>query len=151
MTSIERALPSDRRAIEDLLESAHLPLMGFGRALASSFVARDNGRIVGCAGIEAYGSVGLLRSVCVEEERRGSGHGRQLVAETESLAASLGIAELYLLTETATEWFSHLGYERAPREEAPPEITVSAEFAVACPASAVMMRKRLAPPGCAAR
>lgn len=143
MSSIERAVPGDRPIIEDLLEAYHLPLAGFGRALPTAFVAREGAAIVGCAAIEPYDSVGLLRSVCVAAGRRGTGLGRRLVTEAEALAAERGIAELYLLTESAADWFPHLGYERSPRDEAPPEITVSAEFTVACPASAVLMRKRL--------
>ena len=145
MTSIERALPGDRRVIEDLLEANRLPLSGFGRALPTAIVARDGAAIAGCAAIEPYGSVGLLRSVCVAAGRRGTGLGRQLVAHAEALAAESGIVDLYLLTETAADWFPRLGYVRAPREEAPVELTFSAEFTVACPATAVMMRKHLAP------
>jgi amino-acid N-acetyltransferase len=145
MSVIEQAGPGDRRAIEDLLESAHLPLAGLGRALPMALVVRDGGAVVGCAAVESYGPFGLLRSVCVEPARRGTGLGRRLVAEAETLAADQGIGELYLLTETAAEWFPRLGYEAASRDTAPPEITVSAEFTVACPASAVMLRKRLIP------
>jgi amino-acid N-acetyltransferase len=143
VTVIERAEPIDRRLIEDLLEANHLPLAGLDRALSAAVVAREIGAVVGCAAVEPYGSVGLLRSVCVTAERRGAGLGRRLVAEAETLAAGRGIAELYLLTETAAAWFPALGYEPAPRAEAPAAITVSAEFTAACPASAVMMRKRL--------
>ena len=74
---------------------------------------------------------------------RGTGLGRRLVAEAESLAIAAGISELYLLTETAAAWFPRLGYTSAERAEAPAALTASPEFTGACPDSAVLLRKRL--------
>ena len=74
--------------------------------------------IVGAAAVEPYGQAGLLRSVVVAESRRGTGLGRELVAAAEALAQEEGIRELYLLTETAADWFPRLGYEVVDREEA---------------------------------
>lgn len=143
MISIERAEPHDRTAIELLLQANGLPLDGLEQALATAVVARDGVVIVGCGAIEPYGSAGLLRSVCVAEQFRGTGLGRALVAATEELAGRLGIRELFLLTETAAGWFPRLGYERTTRDAAPAEMAASPEFASACPVSAAVLRKRL--------
>jgi amino-acid N-acetyltransferase len=144
--AIERAQADDRAAIEDLLAANDLPREGLELAAATAVVARDEGGaqgIVGSAAIEPYGSVGLLRSVCVAPHLRGTGLGRRLVAEAEAVAASNGVDELFLLTETAGEWFPRLGYERVPRETAPALLKASPEFTTACPESAQLFRKRI--------
>ena len=143
MTAIERAVDSDRAAIERLLGAGGLPLDGLDGALSMAVVARGDVGVVGCAAVEPHGSVGLLRSVCVAADMRGTGLGRRLVAATEELAASQGISELYLLTETAEAWFPRLGYVASPRAAVPAALTVSAEFTGACPDSAAVFHKRL--------
>ncbi len=143
MMAVERALDSDRPAIEGLLNANELPLDGLETALQTAVVARAAGGVVGCAAIEPYGPVGLLRSVCVAAELRGSGVGSRLVAAAEALAAERGIKDLYLLTETAESWFPRLGYVAAARSAVPAELTASPEFAGACPDSAAVLHKRL--------
>jgi amino-acid N-acetyltransferase len=143
MTAIERALDSDRPAIEGLLTANGLPLDGLDVALPTAVVARDAGGIVGCAAIEPYGPVGLLRSVCVAAELRGSGLGTRLVAAVEALAVERGVADLYLLTETAETWFPRLGYVATVRGSVPAALKASPEFTSACPEGAAVLRKRL--------
>ena len=143
MTAIEFALESDRPAIESLLTGSGLPLEGLELALGSAVVARGPNSLVGCAAVEPYGSVGLLRSVCVVSDLRGTGLGGRLVEAAEKLAASRGIGELYLLTDTAERWFPRLGYLPTTRAAVPAAITASPEFAGACPQSAAVLYKRL--------
>ena len=115
---IERATASDVPAVEALLLAAKLPLEGAAEALATGVVARDGEAVVGAAAVEPFGEAGLLRSVVVAEPLRGTGLGRQLVAAAEGLARDRGIRQLYLLTETAADWFPRLGYGVVQREEA---------------------------------
>jgi amino-acid N-acetyltransferase len=143
MTSIEPALEDDRPAIEGLLTGSGLPLDGLELALGSAVVARIDDSIVGCAAVEPYGSVGLLRSVCVAADRRGTGLGGLLVDAAEKLAAARGIGELYLLTETAEGWFPRLGYQPTTRDAVPGPLAASPEFTGACPDSAAVLHKRL--------
>jgi amino-acid N-acetyltransferase len=149
MISIERAQTADRTAIERLLEASGLPTAGFELAADTAVVAREETRdreIVGCAAIEPYGSIGLLRSVCVAPRLRSTGLGRRLVAEAEATAASLGIGQLYLLTETAGDWFPRLGYSLMARDTAPAQLRGSPEFTGACPDSALFLHKVLGRP-----
>ena len=53
--------------------------------------------------------------VVVDPRVRGTGLGRQIVGASERLATELGIRELYLLTETASDWFPRLGYRAVER------------------------------------
>jgi amino-acid N-acetyltransferase len=140
---VERAAPSDVPGIEALLTAARLPLEGVAEAFATGVVARDGGMILGAAAVEPYGQAGLLRSVVVAEARRGTGLGRQLVLAAEGLARDEGVEELYLLTETASDWFPRLGYEVVDREEARAAVGESVEFTMVCATTGVPMRRRL--------
>ena len=50
-----------------------------------------------------------------------------------------GIAQLFLLTTTAADYFPRFGFTRMPREQVPQALQASAEFNGACPTSAVFM------------
>ncbi len=140
---IERATVADLPAVEELLASAGLPLAGAAEAFSLGVVARDDGRIVGGAAVERYGDHGLLRSVVVAPPCRGEGLGRRIVAATERLAADAGITELYLLTETAVDWFPRLGYEVVPRTAAAAAVGASIEFTTVCRDTGVAMHRTL--------
>ena len=77
---IRTARSSDLDGAIALLEAAALPTAGVESQFASAFaVAESDGRIVGVAGIERHGSLGLLRSAATAPERRGQGVGEALV------------------------------------------------------------------------
>lgn len=141
---IDRATASDTPAVEALLAAAGLPLEGAAAALSTGVVARDGDAVVGAAAVEPYGDAGLLRSVVVAEPLRGTGLGRELVAAAEALARDRGIRALYLLTETAADWFPRLGYAVVPREEARAAVGDSIEFTMVCATTGVPMRRALA-------
>jgi amino-acid N-acetyltransferase len=141
---IERASPADVPAVEALLSAAGLPLDGAADALSAGVVAREGGRIVAAAAVERYGESGLLRSVVVAPERRGTGLGRRIVAAAEDLARREGVRDLYLLTETAADWFPRLGYRVVPRADAETAVGASVEFTSVCRDTGVAMRRRLA-------
>jgi amino-acid N-acetyltransferase len=140
---IERATIADTAAVEDLLRAAHLPLEGAAEALSRAVVARDDGGVVGAAAVERYGDAGLLRSVVVAADRRGTGVGREIVAAAEALARDEGIRELYLVTETAETWFPRLGYEVVERRVAEAAVGDSIELTTVCRDTGVPMRRRL--------
>jgi amino-acid N-acetyltransferase len=93
--------------------------------------------------VEVLGETGLLRSVAVAPARRGLGLGRALVAEAEEEARREGVRMLYLLTETAEDYFAALGYRAVGREGLPGAIVRSGQFTTMCPASAVVMTRDL--------
>ena len=144
MTRVERAAPADVERVEALLSAASLPLEGARDALALGVVGRDGGSVVAAAAIERFGAAGLLRSVVVDEASRGTGLGHAIVAAAEDLARSEGMGELYLLTETAIDWFPRLGYEVVDRATAASVVGESIEFTTVCRDTGVPMRKRLA-------
>ena len=94
-------------------------------------------------GFELCGTDALLRSLVVSREQRSRGIGRRLVSHAESEARALGVTAMYLLTTTAGNFFSGLGYAPAERELAPEAIRATREFSGICPASSQFMVKRL--------
>jgi amino-acid N-acetyltransferase len=102
-------------------------------------LARCGARVIGVAGLEAYGAVGLLRSVAVDTEVRRSGLGSALVADRLDAARATGLEAVYLLTTSASEYFRRFGFVAASREGAPARLAASPEFSDACPASAVCL------------
>jgi len=140
---IDRATAADTGALLALMERAHLPTDGLSSHLDAAFVARDGDRVVGSAAIELYADGGLLRSVAVDAECRGSGLGARLTAAAIDEAQRRQLPALYLLTTTAERFFPRFGFEPITRDEVPASVQDSIEFRGACPASAVVMLKRL--------
>jgi N-acetylglutamate synthase-like GNAT family acetyltransferase len=140
---IEPATRSDADALRALLARTQLPTDGLSADLDAAFVARDGTRVVGSAAIEIYDEGGLLRSVAVDEDHRGTGLGHRLTAAAIADAERRSLPALYLLTTTAERFFPRFGFEPIPRDDVPASVQASVEFRGACPASAVVMRKRL--------
>lgn len=141
--SLRSAGPSDLRAIEALLSSAGLPLEGVAEHLSHFLVAEREGVLVAAAGLEAYATSGLLRSVVVHPAEKGRGVGAQLVLELLACARTKGLRALYLLTTTAADYFPRFGFVRIERILLPRELHASEELRGACPASAVVMHRPL--------
>jgi amino-acid N-acetyltransferase len=141
--SVRNADAGDAGEVVTLLRACKLPMDGVPDDLTLLLVAEQDGRVVGCAGLERYGADGLLRSVAVSPECRGCGLAGSLCDEVEARAASLGMRRLYLLTETAEAFFRGRGYEAVDRAGVPPVIGGSRELASVCPASAVLMLRAL--------
>ncbi len=131
----------DLGPVRRLLQDAALPLDGLEDCFGAAYViaARNDGAIVGVAGMEAHGGHGLLRSVAVSAEARGQGLGAALVQDRLAWASRRGLAGVHLLTTTAAAWFERFGFIRAERDALPAGIRASVEFATACPQSALAM------------
>ena len=132
-----------RAALISLLQSERLPVEDLPQDLSNFYMAIDNGSIVGAIGLEIYDRSGLLRSLVVKPEYRKMKIATSLVDELEKQARTFGINEIYLLTETARNYFSKIGYEETGRDEAPASLKESSEFSHVCPSTAIFMRKKV--------
>jgi amino-acid N-acetyltransferase len=141
---IAPATPPDLPAIFDLLDRSKLPRDGLGDHIATTLVARDGRHLVGTAALELYGASALLRSVAVAAEQRGRGLGQALTSAALDLARRRGVRTVYLLTETAADFFPKFGFRPIPRSEVDQAVLRSTEFTTACPASALVMKLQLA-------
>jgi len=141
---IRGATATDFRAVQHLLRAAGLPVDDLAAETMRTFlVAAMGDRIAGLIGLEQYAKTGLLRSLVVSPAFRNAGLGRLLVAALESLAAGLGVRELWLLTIDAERYFATLGYTVQERAMTPASIRRTREFSSLCPGDAVLMRKKI--------
>lgn len=136
----------DEIALGVLLQSADLSTEDITPEMLEHFLVAHLGKaLVGSAGLDVQGEAGLLRSVAVDEAHRGLGLGKRLVEAMEDHARAAGMRELYLLTTTAENFFSGLGYRKVPREQAPADIAATEQFTSLCPSSSSFMAKTLTP------
>jgi amino-acid N-acetyltransferase len=130
-------------AIRALLDNAGLPTSDLESAPAEFVVVRQGGQVVAAGALQRFGGSVLLRSVVVAESLRGSGLGRMIVWELERVARATKTSRLFLLTQTASEFFARQGYRIIERSSAPQDIQGSEEFRSLCPSSATCMAKDL--------
>lgn len=140
---IEKARPEDFPQILALLERCGLPLLGVADVRETTIVARKGDKIIGCAALEVYGPVALLRSVVVDPAHRGQEFGSVLVQRQVREAQHLEVHHIYLLTETASAYFPRFGFRLIDRSVVAPAIQRSVEWTSACPTSAQAMVLRL--------
>jgi amino-acid N-acetyltransferase len=141
--SIRAAAESELPELLALLRDCDLPHEGVAEHLGGFLVARDGGSLLGVVGLECYGEVGLLRSLAVRRDTRGRGVGAMLVEALMEAARKKDIAVLYLLTETAQDFFPRFGFERIPRASLDTRLEASAELQGVCPDTAVAMRAKV--------
>ena len=98
---IERAAAGDAAAVLALLTENRLPVAGLLEHLPTTIVARQDGKVVGCAALEVYADGALLRSVAVAPALQHHGIGQSLTAAALQLANDLKLPAVYLLTTTA--------------------------------------------------
>ncbi|MEM9209382.1 MAG: arsenic resistance N-acetyltransferase ArsN2 [Pseudomonadota bacterium] len=145
MFSIRSGVADDWEDVRGLLSDADLPVADLDAGCMERFMIAETaqGDVIGAIGMDAQGDVALLRSLVITAEARAGGVGRALVERLEALAVSRGVREVWLLTIDADGYFARLGYETRSRAEAPPAILATDEFTSLCPASAVLMRRRI--------
>ena len=85
--SVGLALPSDD----------HIP---------SFFTLRNEKGLAGCVALEVHGDDAILHSLAVRREYRGAGYGWMLADMAVSQARWRGVRRIYLLTETASDFFA---------------------------------------------
>lgn len=144
-TTIRIAAPDEWDAIKHLLAQAALPTDDLSNVARSYFmVCAEGTQINGVIALEPLtGQCGMLRSLVVAPDARGRGIGHALVETVEAQARSQQMAEVFLLTTSADGFFSKMGYERLTRESVPECVKAHAQFRTICPASAVVMTKRM--------
>lgn len=128
----------------ELLRVSKLPYQDL-RLKNNVFVSYHNGegKMIGSGGLEFYSGYALLRSVAVEEKLRGKSIGQKIVSDLLARAKEKLIKEVYLLTETAHDFFLKRGFRDIARESVPAEIKASTEFSSVCPVSSVVMVYRI--------
>ncbi|MGH9689303.1 MAG: N-acetyltransferase [Candidatus Acidiferrales bacterium] len=85
-------------------------------------VAEGDGRVIGCGALHLYGThLAEIRSIAVAPDSKGRGAGRALVEALMEEANRQSVTCVCLFTRTP-EFFAHLGFEMARRQELPDKI-----------------------------
>lgn len=112
----------DEAAVRRMLFQSGQPYEEFSAHLDHFLVARRAKDIVGAIGLEYQGGTGLLQSIVVEDRERRRGIGRRLCIEMIKCAQLAGVRELYVLTESAENFFASCGFKRIDRDATPKAI-----------------------------
>jgi N-acetylglutamate synthase-like GNAT family acetyltransferase/protein-tyrosine-phosphatase len=144
-TSIGPASGGDHDAIQRLLVSSLLPSRDVGGAHQRFIVASENGRLLGCAGLQVAGQDGLVRSMAVHWTRRNAGLGSRLHERLLFEAMLAGVRTLYVVTTTAEDFFAGHGFKKVPATAVPPRLQASEEFTAFVPGGSTVMSRPVAP------
>jgi amino-acid N-acetyltransferase len=140
---LRRAKSSDLEQLVRFLEANGLTTAGVERWYANFVIATDEkNTLLGVAGLEIYGQSALLRSVAVEKDSRRMGHGRALIDAVLRNAKQNGVYTVYLLTESAFDYFKHLGFDLVDRKDIDEAVLASLEF-TECHSTALAMRRTI--------
>jgi amino-acid N-acetyltransferase len=136
---------SDLPAVAALLADAQLVALDSASQFGPQYaVAVTGDRVIGVAGIEVHDGNGLLRSVCLDPKYRSLRLGAALVENRIQWARKQGLGSLYLLTNTAANYWPRFGFVEIGRDSVPPGIAQTHEWSGACPASSTAMKLDLA-------
>lgn len=137
------ATDADLQIIKELLNASKLPSDDCDEHIKHFLVIEEKGKIIGIGGLEICGTVGLVRSMVVMPEHRGKGIAKNIYRLIENRAHGLGINALYLLTESATDYFKNLGFIVQERSEVPASVMETKQFKELCPSSAMVMFREI--------
>ena len=126
--ALRLARPDDVPSIERLLAAEWLPPMAITEFLASFWVLENDGRVLGCAGIEIYGDAAVLRSVVVAPELRGSGSGDVLVRTALQYVRDHDAKRVYLFTMHAAPFFARYGFAPVTIDDFEPSLRGSWQY-----------------------
>ena len=108
--------------------------------LSNFLLLEDDNKIIGIGGVELYGKIALLRSITILKEYRGKSLGISIFSKIKKYAMEHEVGEIYLLTETAEDFFGKLGFIPVSRDIVPLLIKQTKQFSALCPSSAVVMK-----------
>ena len=129
----------EKKDIVKLLLANKLPVADIEHSSIQFIVARLEGELVGCIGLEHYGKHVLLRSFAVRKEYQGQAVGQNLLNEFICKCANLDVKTIHLLTTTAQGFFGNRKFVVTDRKDAPGVIQRTTEFSHLCPSSSIYM------------
>jgi amino-acid N-acetyltransferase len=127
----------------DLLKTSKLDSSDLNQPNIRLFCLKENDKLIGVGGLEVIGSGALLRSVAVDTACQKQGLGALLVSHIEKAAKELGLSALYLLTNTAADFFKAQNYQVIHRDNFAEPLKQTAQFSGLCPISTICMMKIL--------
>jgi UDP-N-acetylmuramate: L-alanyl-gamma-D-glutamyl-meso-diaminopimelate ligase len=139
--AVRPARREDMPRVREILEIVSLR----GRDLSDdrageALVVTAEGQVVGTVTVEIYDDAAVLRSLAVMPDWRGHGFGWLLAEHAVARAREKGVRRLYLLTDTASDFFAEkFGFRAIDRATVDAAVTASLHFRESA-RSAVAMR-----------
>ena len=143
MTEVLNLDPSYTAKVKGILSQSKLPVEDLDLTTQQFIGITSDTKLIGIGALELYGSSALLRSMAVIYSGQNKGLGSQLVKELLNLARLNEVKNLFLLTETAENFFSKNGFKVVNRADVPQAILQTEEFTNLCPKTAVCMKLTL--------
>jgi N-acetylglutamate synthase-like GNAT family acetyltransferase len=135
----QRADMDGVRAVLEMVKLADEPARD--DQFQSFFVLRNEKGIVGCVSLQVYGDDAVLRALAVDPEFRGAGYGWMLADMAVGQARWRGVRRIYLLTESASDFFAaKFGFRVVDRSTLAKQVAASETFAAHAGSSRVAMR-----------
>lgn len=141
--NIQTFEPKDIKTVTEFLTTYKLPVSDLMEDNVQLFLAYDEEELVATIGLEKHGNSGLLRSLAVKETYRDRQLADKMIRGFFGVCESQQISDVYLLTTTAEKYFLKKGFLQVDRNSVPGAIRQSREFKSICPASAIVMHRRV--------
>lgn len=139
MIPVDINTPEYFEAFTGQLKTAGLPYEDLNTEEQVLIGYYENDNLIGTGGIEIYGNYGLIRSVSITANNRGKKLGTQIAYHLIDKAKEKKLTGLYLLTETAKDFFTKIGFETIHRDAVAKPVQASSEFSHVCPVTATCM------------
>ena len=131
--------PADLAQLESLLGEHHLPYEDCAEQSQIFCGVYHGNELIAAGGLEPADEYALLRSIVVQQRYRGRGLAQSISERLIRQAEAEGRVAVYLLTETAEDYFAKWGFEKVARDAVPGSIKRTRQFASLCPDSACCM------------
>ncbi|MFX1299642.1 MAG: arsenic resistance N-acetyltransferase ArsN2 [Promethearchaeota archaeon] len=131
-------------AVLQLLETVDLPTEGVKEHFNSFLVGLNtpaDAQVIACVGLEMYVPSALLRSLAVHPSYQGKGLGKKMVEVVSTWAKKHDVRRLFLLTDTAVDFFHKLGFTDINRDQVPHDVQQSIEFTKLCPTAPCLTKR----------
>ncbi|MCU1278065.1 MAG: cytoplasmic peptidoglycan synthetase domain protein, partial [bacterium] len=131
----------DLPSVRSLLDRTQLQYAELEQHTDDLLVVRDPSRaVVGCVSMELYDDAGLLRALATSPERRGEGLGWMLADAALGRARSRGCRRVYLITESASDFFAEkFGFRAVQLSMVDAAVAESTQFRVPTPNATAMV------------
>ncbi len=138
--AVRPASREDMSSVRKMAAELGWPVDDFGDSVFRNFFVLNNETgVVGCVGLEVYGEAAILRSLSVKRDARGVGYGWLLADTAVTMARLRGVKRIYLLTESASDFFAaKLGFRVIDVSTVSPAVASSNAFRTRLPGAIAM-------------
>ena len=140
MTEVFNLTHEEQEALQELLKSEKLCYNDISEEGVKLYGVKIKHVHVGYFGFEQFDTDALFRSMLVQPDARKRGYGSLIWNEAKAILKDVGVKDIYLLTDSATDFFIKQGFTIVERNSVPEAIAQTTEFKDFCPDSSICMK-----------